>query len=175
MIIEQGNLLEFIEKYSLDGIQNASNGIGPMGRGIAGAIRQYGGKEIQDDAFKVCKLQDPQPGQAYSTISGKLKDQGVNRIIHACTMKQPGGPTSYVIVGSAFKTALLLAKKEGITRLGCTALGTGVGGLDSENVAELMFEIANDIEDENIDIVFIDINEVFINKLKELYEENSKT
>jgi O-acetyl-ADP-ribose deacetylase (regulator of RNase III) len=166
-IIEKGNLLESIEKHSLDGLQNAANGKGPLGRGIAGAIKQYGGKEIQDDAYKVCNANDPQPGEAYSTISGKLQDKGVTRIIHAVTMKQPGGRTDYNIIGNAFKAALALARKEGITRLGCTALGTGIGGLDAEKVAEIMFNIAD--KEEGIDVVFIDINETFINKLKELY------
>jgi O-acetyl-ADP-ribose deacetylase (regulator of RNase III) len=164
-VIEKGNLLESIEKYSLDGIQNAANGKGPLGRGIAGAIKQYGGQEIQDDAYKVCSMLDPQPGEAYSTISGKLKDKGVLRIIHAVTMKQPGGRTSLEVVKSAFQSALELAKKEGITRLGCTALGTGVGGLPPDAVAEAMYAIASTDE---VDIVFIDINEKFIDKMKEL-------
>ena len=166
MIIEKGNLLESIEKHSIDGIMNAANGRGPMGRGIAGAIKQYGGQEIQDDAYKVCNMLDPQPGDAYSTISGKLKDQGVLRIILAVTMKQPGGRTSLEIVKNAFQAALELAKKEGITRLGCTALGTGVGGLPPEKVAEIMFSIASKFD--GVDVVFIDIDENFVNKLKEL-------
>jgi len=167
IIIEKGNLLESIEKHSIDGIMNAANGRGPMGKGIAGAIKQYGGQEIQDDAYKVCNMLDPQPGEAYSTISGKLKDKGVLRIIHAVTMKNPAGRTSLEVVKSAFQTALELAQKEGITRLGCTALGTGVGGLSAEEVAETMYPIAIKFSDE-VDIVFIDINEKFIDKLKEL-------
>ena len=166
-IIEQGNLLELLEKHSIDGVQNAANGKGPMGRGIAGAIKMYGGQEIQDDAYKVCNANDPQPGQAYSTISGKLKDKGVSRIIHAVTMKQPGGRTSYEDITNAFRAAISLAKKEGITRLGCTALGTGVGGLDPELVADIMFDKAS--SEKGIDVAFIDIDEKFINKLKELY------
>ena len=168
-----GNLLELIEDLKLDGIQNAANGIGPMGRGIAGAIRKAGGDAIMQDAFKMCSAQDPQPGQAYSTIAGFLRARGVLRIIHAVTMKEPGGPTSYDIVRDAFRSAIDLAKKESITRLGCTALATGVGGLDSKIVAEMMGHIAD--EAEGIEIAFVDFDKRFIetlNKKKTMKNED---
>ncbi len=162
-IAQVGNLLSEIKNLKLDGIQNAANGTGNMGRGIAGSIRKAGGDEIMHDAFKVCADQDPQPGLAYSTISGTLKQQGIKRIVHAVTMKLPGGPTSYDIVRDAFRSAIALAKSEGITRLGCTALATGVGGLDSAIVAEIMGRIAKGSE--GLEIVFVDFDKKFIDTL----------
>lgn len=159
-----GNLLDKIEELKLDGIQNAANGIGPMGRGIAGAIRKAGGDAIMHDAFQVCSLLDPQPGQAYSTIAGLLQDRGVKRIIHAVTMKKPSGHTSYDIVRDAFRSALVLAKKEGISRLGCTALATGVGKLDSKIVAEIMGHIAS--EQTDVNVFFVDFDKKFIDTLQ---------
>lgn len=156
-----GNLLESIESEKLDGIMNAANGIGPMGKGIAGAIRKYGGVQIQDDAFNVCKEKNPQPGESYSTIPGQLK---VKRIIHAVTMKKPGGPTSYDIISNAFKAALKQAKEEGITKIGCTALGTASGGLDPIIVAKKMVPIAWNNED--INVLFMDIDKTFINEVQ---------
>lgn len=161
-----GDLLSELENENIDGVQNSANGIGPMGRGIAGAIRREGGAEIQDNAFVVCHILDPKPGQAYATISGKLQDKGIKKIIHAVTMKQPGGPTSLEVCGSAFKAALQKAKDEGITRLGCTALGTGVGKLDPEKIAEIMVTIAKDEKD--IDIIFIDHDPRFIDKINKI-------
>jgi O-acetyl-ADP-ribose deacetylase (regulator of RNase III) len=158
-----GNLLEKIEELELDGIMSAANGQGPMGRGIAGSIREAGGDSIMRDAFKVCSEQNPQPGQAYSTISGLLKERGIKRIIHATTMKRPGGPTSYDIIRDAFRSALVLAKEEGIIRLGCTALGTGVGGRDAKIVAEIMGHIA--WEESDINIFFVDLDQEFIDTL----------
>lgn len=157
-----GNLLEEIEKEQLDGIMNAANCKGPMGRGIAGAIKEYGGNAIQSDAYKICKKLSPQPGQAYSTIAGLLEDRGIKRIIHAATMYQPGGITSYDIVKNAFISALKLAKQEGIKRIGCTALGTGVGGLDSVEVAKIMKDIA---EKSDMEIVFCDFDKKFIDSI----------
>lgn len=161
MIIRNGNIIELIDELKLDSLQNAANGIGkPMGRGIARSIRDAGGIEIQDDAFNVCNTLNPQAGDAYKTISGKLEKSGIKCIIHAVTMKYPGGPTSYEIVEKAFKSALDLAFKAGITRLGCTSLGTGVGGLDGAKVAEIMYPIALKSP---VEVVFVDIKR--LNKL----------
>jgi O-acetyl-ADP-ribose deacetylase (regulator of RNase III) len=156
-----GNLLESIEKYNLDGIQNAANAQGPMGSGIAGAIRKYAGQEIQEDAIAVCSILKPEVGTAYSTIAGSLP---VKRIIHAVTMQFPGGHTTLDICESAFKSALILAKSEGITTLGCTALGTGVGGMNSIAIAKRMMKVAAMIFD--INIVFIDFDVEFIANLE---------
>ena len=161
-----GNLLNMLEELQLDGIMNAANGIGPMGRGIAGAIRKAGGDEIMHDAFAVCTKLNPKPGQAYSTISGSLKERGVKRIIHAVTMKNPSDPTTLQVAKDAFESALKLARIEGITRLGCTALGTGVGGLDPEGVALVMESVLDNWQGHlELEVYFIDFNEVFIRTL----------
>lgn len=165
--IEFGDIIASIEKHKLDSLQNAANGLGkPMGRGIAKALKDAGGKEVEDDAYAVCRRFDPKAGEAYSSTSGKLQIKGIKRIIHAVTMKVPGGETSYDIVSNAFKAALELAQNERIVRLGCTSLGTGVGGLDGERVAEIMYKIA---KDSPIEIVFMDFNTKFIKKLEELH------
>ena len=51
--IKVGDLLAEIENEKLDAVMNAANGYGPMGVGIAGAIRRVGGEEIEADAFAV--------------------------------------------------------------------------------------------------------------------------
>lgn len=162
-----GNIFDFINSEQLDTLMNAANGIGPMGKGIAGAIRQQGGREIQIDAFKVCKMNDPQPGDSYKTISGRLETKGIKRIIHAVTMKNPGEKSSFDIIEKAFDSSLKLAIKSGSIKIGCTALGTGIGGLDSVIVAQKMFQIANKYK-KLIDIVFVDYDKNFINEIKKL-------
>lgn len=162
-----GDIFDQIETYSIEGIMNAANGIGMMGRGIAGALKMHGGSEIQGDAYRRCSRQNPKPGDAYSTISGSLESRGIKRIIHACTMKQPGGYTDYKIVRSAFKEAIRLAENEGVWCLGCTALGTGVGKLDPRKVAEAMVDALIEA-DSDIDFVFCDFNADFIDEIKKL-------
>jgi O-acetyl-ADP-ribose deacetylase (regulator of RNase III) len=160
----KGNLFDYIDRENIDTLFSAANGIGPMGLGIAGAIRKYGGIEIQTEAFKICKSKDHQPGDAYRTNSGGLHSRGVLRIIHAVTMKNPGGKTSYYIIKKAFASALTLAMVEGSNIIGCTALGTGVGGLDPKKVAENMYEIALRYQTK-LNIFFIDINPIFIENI----------
>lgn len=167
--IYKGDLFEIINTISIDTIINAANGIGPMGRGIAGAIKKHGGDEIQKDAFNICRELNPKAGEAYKTISGKLSVIGVKQIIHAVTMKKPGDKTTYEIIGKAFISALNLAIKKKASVIGCTALGTGVGRLNSYKVANIMYEIA-DKYNKIIDIVFIDIDKIFIDRLLELKE-----
>lgn len=168
--VVEGNMLEKYVDLGIDGIMNAANGIGPMGAGIAGAIRKYGGKAIQTDAFRVCSQLDPQPGQAYVTVPGTLR---VKRIVHAVTMKEPGGPTSYDTIEKAFANAMKLAQEVGIKRLGCTALGTGVGGLNSGLVATIMFKTAKYLIENasvEIDIVFMDFDEGFTGTIRHLQD-----
>jgi len=169
VLAEKGNLLESIEKHNLDGLVNAANGQGPMGGGIAGAIRRLGGEEIQEDAIRICTKLEPKPGYAYLTISGKFEEQGIKKIIHGVTMKDPGGETSYEYVEEAFKSVLSLAVKNGFKRIGCTAFGTGVGGLDPVMVASRMKKIADEYHTSKVEIVFMDFDENFINALNEKF------
>ena len=164
---ENGNLLESIEKFGLDGVMNAANGKGPMGKGIAGAIREIGGIQIQYDACDICALKKPKEGDAYSTVSGKLFWKGIKRIIHAVTMKQPAGRTSVEICGKAFESALKLAEEEDIKNLGCTALGTGVGGLDAREVARIMLPLA---QKSKVNVAFMDFDADFIDELQKNLE-----
>ena len=163
IIAKNKNLLKNLKNEKLDAIMNAANGTGPMGAGIAGAIRKFGGKEIQNDAFKVCKELDPQPGDAYVTIAGALP---IKMVIHAVTMKRPGGETSYIFIYNAFKSVLKRAIKEKIKRIGCTALGTGIGGLDPEIVGKIMYNVAVKFQDK-IDVIFMDFDKSFIESINE--------
>lgn len=162
--IKQGDLLAEIclGDTGIDAIMNAANAVGPMGRGIAGAIRRAGGDEIQAAAFATCKTNQVTVGGAYRTISGTLKQYGVEYVIHAVTMKNPGGTTTLPIIKDAFLSATHLALSNGLKKMGCTALGTGVGGLDPVEVARRMFPVADEAP---MDIVFMDFSAPFINEL----------
>ena len=163
-VVEVGDVFANIDKYKLDGIMNAANGVGPMGRGIAGAITKHGGKSIQKEAVLNCLSNNPSEGDAYSTNSGSLITKGIKAIIHAVTMKEPGGPTSLAIVAKAFNSALKLSNQYGIKKLGCTALGTGVGKLSPNLVGVIMQSIAEANKD--VEVYFFDFDQKFINSIK---------
>jgi O-acetyl-ADP-ribose deacetylase (regulator of RNase III) len=162
------DVFDIIETYNIDALVNAANGTGPMGRGIAGAIKHHGGIEIQSEAIKACNNLDPQPGSTYVTSSGKLQNRGIKKIIHAVVMKLPGGYTDYNIVRKAFFQTLYTATNENVNVLGCTAFGTGVGCLNPIEVAKIMYNVAFEYESKIEKIIFADFNEEFISTLKGL-------
>jgi len=133
---------------NIDVLCNAANGAGPMGSGIAGALRIAGGKELQDSAIEVCKANSFinedgksefgfKEGTSYWSKPGTLKTKA---ILHIVTMRNPGGVTTLDICRAALKHGIIAIFKREYKSLGITALGTGVGGLDKNEVAKMMME-----------------------------------
>lgn len=143
----------------VDYIVNAANGIGPMGRGIAGAIKRAGGSDVERDAYKQCRELDPQTGDVYFTAAGRLP---YKKIIHLVTMKEPGGPTSYEVVRECLETLVEVCKTRDIKRVALPALSTGVGGLDKGQVASIFKKVLSPIED--IEFLIVDIDKEFISQ-----------
>ncbi|AEH49569.1 macro domain-containing protein [Parageobacillus thermoglucosidasius] len=143
-------------------ICNAANGIGPMGGGVAAAIRKAGGREIEEEAIHVCQEQNPQPGDLYVTRAGTLPFQG---IIHLVTMKEPAGATSYDIVQTCLNNLVAYCQKHGIDKVALPALGTGVGNLDKTKVAAIFKEVLEPVKD--IEFIVVDIDEAFISLFAE--------
>jgi len=130
-----------ITKLEVDAIVNAANSQLIMGGGVAGAILRVGGKEIQEEANKKA----PVPiGKAIATTAGQLK---AKHVIHAPTMERPAMLTSKQNVGLATRGALECARQLGIVSIAFPGMGTGVGGLNVEEAADVMVdEIKRHIE-----------------------------
>jgi O-acetyl-ADP-ribose deacetylase (regulator of RNase III) len=121
-----------ITQVEVDAIVNAANSSLVMGGGVAGAMLRAGGRTIQEEANKKA----PVPiGKAVATNAGRLK---AKYVIHAPTMEQPAMPTDRNKVGLATKGALECARQLGIASLAFPGMGTGVGGLDVKDAAEVM-------------------------------------
>ncbi|WP_422443561.1 macro domain-containing protein [Thermoanaerobacterium sp. DL9XJH110] len=150
-----------ITKAEADVIVNAANGIGPMGDGVAYAIKKAGGKIIEDEAIKVCRETDPQPGDVYVTTAGKLK---AKYVFHAVTMKYPAEPSSVEVVKKCLVSLLNKARQMSVKSMVIPALATGVGGVPKKDVAAAFKEIMGEVKD--IDITVMDINEDFIELCK---------
>jgi len=123
-----------ITKLEVDAIVNAANSQLIMGGGVAGAILKAGGQQIQEQAFKKAPVQI---GHAVATKAGKLKTK---YIIHAPTMTRPAMATSLGNVKAATEAALKCAQQVGVHSLAFPGLGTGVGGLDLQEAANVMVE-----------------------------------
>lgn len=151
----------------VDVIVNASNGIGVMGKGTAGAIRRVGGVDIEDEAKIYCKTFEPQPGTTFMTKAGQLQ---ANKVFHAVTMKLPG--TSYrqsperglKIVRNCLNSLFDLFALYNYKSIAVPALATGVGGLDVADVAKIFVDVIVERGYHASDkkIYIIDINDVFI-------------
>ena len=160
-------LVADITEIRADGIVNAGNGRGPMGAGVAGAIRRAGGKSVQDDAIRVCKAAGWfKEGDCYVSISGELAKSGVKAIYHAVTMDFPGGRTSLDTVGKALRNTLERAVQDGIKRIAVPGLGTGIGALPKKAVAITMVRVASSYSGK-IEVVFADVDSEFIDYINE--------
>ncbi|MFW6008417.1 MAG: macro domain-containing protein [archaeon] len=142
---------------NVDYICNSANGRGPMGLGVAGAIKRAGGIQIQDEAYYRCKLKNYQPGDIYITNAGDLP---YKKILHLITMKNPGGPTSLEIVKQCLLRLIKVCEIHNIKKIAIPALGTGVGMLPKSEVANIYIDILEPVED--IEFHVVDINHMFI-------------
>ena len=153
-----------ITKVEARAVVNAANGIGVMGAGVAGALARSGGDALTNDARATCQRRDGgyDAGECYSTGPGLLKRQGTDIVYHAVTMKFPGGFTTLDYIRNAVKTTLKQAITDNIDTIAFPGLGTGIGGMDKELVANAMAKVMESWSNQ-IDIVVIDRDEDFIN------------
>lgn len=114
-----------------DAIVNAANNHLWMGSGVAGAIKQMGGVEIERDAVSKGPISI---GEAVATTAGKLK---ARYVIHAAVMGQDRH-TDGQKIRTATRSSLQLANDLGLKTIAFPALGTGVGGFPVGECAEVM-------------------------------------
>jgi O-acetyl-ADP-ribose deacetylase (regulator of RNase III) len=123
-----------ITKLEVDAIVNPANSQLIMGGGVAGAILRAGGQQIQEQAWKKAPVQI---GHAVATTAGKLK---AKYVIHAPTMTRPAMATSLGNIKAATEAAHRCAQQARVKSLAFPGLGTGVGGLDLQDAANVMVE-----------------------------------
>ena len=138
IVIEKGDITEF----EGDAIVNAANTDLILGSGVAGAIRDKGGYEIQSECSKIGSIG---LGEAVITPAGELKSR---YIVHAASMHL-GGKVSVRSLRNATLNSLIIASKKGIKTIAFPAIGTGVGGLPSIKCAEVMIRTVLDYLEQN--------------------------
>jgi len=127
--ISQGDITE----CALDAIVNAANNDLVLGAGVAGAIRNKGGPEIQQECDRI----GPIPlGEAAVTTGGKLK---AKLVIHAASMHL-GGRTSEENLRAATRNSLLRASERKVESIAFPAIGTGIAGFPLDRCAQVMLE-----------------------------------
>jgi O-acetyl-ADP-ribose deacetylase (regulator of RNase III) len=147
IVAQQGDLTQ----VKADGIVNPANSLGQMGGGVAGALRQAGGIEIEQEAMSKAPIP---VGEAIFTNAGKLPFKG---IVHAPTMEQPAQTTTVDKVRKATLAALLCADSYGVKILAMPGMGTGTGGISPSSAADAMVEILRNYETASVrKIILID-------------------
>lgn len=163
VIIKQGDITEEV----VDAIVNAANNHFLMGGGVAGAIKQKGGVEIEKEAVKKGPVE---VGKCILTSAGKLR---ARYVIHAAVMGQDF-VTDAEKIATATANALKTAEELKIQSIAFPALGTGVGGFDYAECAKLMLDEVAKCKTANLKkVLFIlyspEAFEVFLNTARKLY------
>lgn len=154
----QGSILE----AEVDVIVNAANSHGIMGGGVAGVIRRAAGQEVEDQI----RAQAPIPvGQAVLTSGGKTKFKG---IIHAPTMAEPGMRISARNVALATRAALLLADEKSFESIAIPGMGTGIGGVTTQDAAmKMVQEIRTFVPRTVRSVILVDVDPSMVAAWKE--------
>lgn len=124
-----------ITAQEVDAVVNAANSALVLGTGVAGAIRERGGPEIQAECDRHGRIE---VGEAALTGAGELPARFV---IHAAGMP-PGGSASEDSVRRAMRGSLEIAREHGFRSLAVPAIGAGVAGLPLQRSAEILLDEA---------------------------------
>jgi O-acetyl-ADP-ribose deacetylase len=120
-----------ITSLDVDAIANAANDRLWMGAGVAGAIQQAGGEEIEREAVAKGPIR---VGDAVATGAGRLAARWV---IHGAVMGQDLR-TDAELVRRTTESCLRVADDVAAKSLALPAFGTGVGGFPLDDCARIM-------------------------------------
>ena len=150
IVIRQGDLTE----SDCEAVVNAANTDLMLGGGVAGAIRNKGGPQIQAECDKIGPIA---LGEAAITSGGKLK---ARYVIHAAGMHL-GGRASEESLRNSTRNSLRRATEKGIKTIAFPAIGTGIAGFPMKRCAEVMIEeirahLGGEQVPERVEIVLFD-------------------
>jgi O-acetyl-ADP-ribose deacetylase (regulator of RNase III) len=130
IILKKGDITE----AETDVIVNAANAQLKMGGGVAGAIRNKGGPEIQ----KECDEKSPiSVGEAVITTGGNLK---ANYVIHAVGPRMGEGDEDEKLRNATFNS-LKVMDKENLKTIAFPAISTGIFGYPIKKCAKIMISV----------------------------------
>jgi O-acetyl-ADP-ribose deacetylase (regulator of RNase III) len=122
-----------ISEQQVDAIVNAANTELVLGAGVAGAIRQRGGPEIQRECDAIGPID---LGDAAVTGAGDL---AARFVIHAAGMP-PGGSATESSIHASVRRSLELACERGCETVAIPAIGAGIAGFPEQRCAEILLD-----------------------------------
>ncbi len=149
-----------------DGIVNPADEKGAMTDGVAGAIKEAGGDEIEKEAVSKGPITI---GEAIATAAGSLPN---HYVIHAATVTGPPGPSSKETIRKALTAALKAAEETECESLAIPGMGTGAGKTVPEEAARAIVDAIKSHTAEHLsDIILIDRNEEMVEAFVEALEK----
>lgn len=137
--VVQGDITE----EEADALVNAANTDIQMGGGVAGALREGAGEDIQREANRRSPI-----GLGEAVETGAY-DLDAEYVIHAATMEVGGGATESTVRNST-RNALDTADDLGCGSIVLPALGCGIAGIGLDEGAYYIFEEIRDFESETL-------------------------
>jgi len=123
-----------ITNMPVDAIVNPANSRGEMAGGLAAAIVEHGGVQIQQEAIAAAPIA---VGAALVTTAGELPARA---IIHAPTAEEPGERTGAEQIRRAARAALLACDANQYRVVAIPGMGAGAGGVPVEDAARAIVE-----------------------------------
>jgi O-acetyl-ADP-ribose deacetylase (regulator of RNase III) len=138
-----------IAQQSADAVVNAANTGMQMGSGVAGALREAGGEQLNDEAV------GKGPVDLGGVIVTDAFELDADYVVHAAAM-EPGGTATAESIRKAARNALEAADERGCESLVMPALGTGVAGFSTEEGARIVARVIADFEPDSLrDVRFV--------------------
>lgn len=154
-----------ITKQRADALVNAANTDIKMGGGVAGALREAAGEDLQREANK------RSPISLGDAVETGAYDLAAEYVIHAATMELGGGANESTIRNST-RSALVRADELSCESMVLPALGCGIAGVDLDDGAYYIFEEIADFDSETLtDIRVIGYRDESFQTMKRIADE----
>lgn len=137
-----------ITKIEADVIVNAANTGLMHGGGVAKAIAEAAGEELEGESRKIGFVP---LGEFTVTTAGKLK---AKKVIHIPTVDYRARKTiTYEELRAAWRKALAFCDKIGLFKIASPLLGAGVAGLDAVKIEKILIDEAMNFPNLTVKIV----------------------
>jgi len=143
------------------------NSVGLMTRGVALRILKDSLGTVRKEAKKVAKEEEPEVGECFRTVPGRLKRRGLKNMYHAVIKRFPNDMTTIKIVLDTLEYTLKRVIKDKNKTVSICGLGIEDGDLEKILVARIFFLTCKKYSDK-IGIKIIDDDKEFISELEKL-------
>lgn len=144
IIFEQGNLLE----ANADALVNTVNCVGIMGRGVALQFKNAFPENFH--AYKqACDLEQVQPGRMFVFDTGQLNPR---YIVNFPTKRHWKGKSRMEDIDSGLQSLVAVIKQRQIRSIAVPPLGSGLGGLNWQDVRPRILAALTPIQDLDVTI-----------------------